>query len=167
MDAGPLLEKLAHALHTARLEAILIGNAAAALRGAPVTTVDFDFFFRKTPRNLQKLKAVADDLDAVLLRPYYPVSGLYRLIVEDEGLQADFMSIIHGVKSFASLRAASDLANFGGAPLMIASLEAIVQSKRAAGRPRDKAVLDILEKALHEEEARNPQKKARSPKGRK
>jgi hypothetical protein len=32
--------------------------AAAALQGAPVTTVDFDFFFRKTPANLKKLKRI-------------------------------------------------------------------------------------------------------------
>ena len=36
------------ALAEARLEAVLIGNAAAALRGAPVTTLDFDFCFRAT-----------------------------------------------------------------------------------------------------------------------
>ena len=36
-------------LEKAGLEAVLIGNAGAALQGAPVTTVDFDFFFRRTP----------------------------------------------------------------------------------------------------------------------
>jgi hypothetical protein len=35
---------------------VLIGNAGAALHGAPVTTVDFDFLFRRTARNLQKLR---------------------------------------------------------------------------------------------------------------
>jgi hypothetical protein len=44
------------ALSAVRLEAILIGNAAAAIQGAPVTTVDFDFMFRATPANLAKLK---------------------------------------------------------------------------------------------------------------
>jgi hypothetical protein len=167
MDARPLLEKLARALHETRLEAILIGNAAAALHGAPVTTVDFDFYFRKTPGNLQKLKSLTKLLNAVLMRPYYPVSDLYRLIRESDGLQVDFMATIHGVRSFASLRAASEPLDFAGHPLLVASLAAILRSKRAAARPRDKAVLDILESALHEEEARDQKTKARRPQGRK
>ena len=57
MDARPLLDSVVAALAEARLEAILIGNAAAAMQGAPVTTVDFDFMFRPTPVNLAKLKS--------------------------------------------------------------------------------------------------------------
>ena len=45
MNAEPLLNSVVAALAAVRLEAILIGNAAAALQGAPVTTVDFDFLF--------------------------------------------------------------------------------------------------------------------------
>jgi hypothetical protein len=48
MDAKPLLVEVARQLRAANLEAVLIGNAAAALQGAPVTTVDFDFLFRAT-----------------------------------------------------------------------------------------------------------------------
>lgn len=48
MDAFPLLALIAESLERHRLEAVLIGNSAAALQGAPVTTVDFDFLFRKT-----------------------------------------------------------------------------------------------------------------------
>ncbi len=166
MDARPLLETLARALDQSGLEAILIGNAAAALHGAPVTTVDFDFYFRKTPRNLQKLKALTRILDAVLMRPYYPVSDLYRLIRESDGLQADFMATIHGVRSFASLRAVSAPLEFAGHPLLVASLDAIIRSKRAAGRPRDKAVLDILE-AANAAQAPEQKKKTRRPQSRK
>jgi hypothetical protein len=48
----------------------------------------------------------------MLLRLFYPVSGLYRLIREDDGLQADFMATIHGVNSFAPLRASANEINF-------------------------------------------------------
>ena len=71
MDAAPILVELGRQLVACDLEAVLIGNAAAALQGAPVTTVDFDFLFRKTTRNLQKLKALSRGLHATILRPYY------------------------------------------------------------------------------------------------
>jgi hypothetical protein len=62
VDAAPFLTEVAHALRDVGLEAVPIGNAAAALQGAPVTTVDFDFMFRRTPRNLQKLKRFARNM---------------------------------------------------------------------------------------------------------
>lgn len=150
MNAGPLLDSVVAALAEVRLEAVLIGNAAAAIQGAPVTTVDFDFMFRTTPLNLAKLKKFAGRMDAVILRPYYPVSALYRVMNDDRGLQVDFMPVIHGVKSFNSLRSRAEKIRFGGHNLWIASLSDIIASKRAAGRPRDRAVLEILEKTLRE-----------------
>lgn len=150
MNAGPLLYSVVAALAEVRLEAVLIGNAAAAIQGAPVTTVDFDFMFRATPVNLAKLKKFATRMDAVILRPYYPMSSLYRVMNDDRGLQADFMPVVHGVKSFNSLRSRADKVQLGGHGLWIASLSDILASKRAANRPRDRAVLEILEKTLHE-----------------
>ena len=85
-----MLARIAQLLERHGLEAVLIGNAAAALQGTPVTTIDVDFLFRKTPANLKKLKAIASDLGAVILRPYYPVSGLFRIVRDDDGLQFDF-----------------------------------------------------------------------------
>src|SRR5436305_13625258 len=104
MDAAPLLIRVAKALRQHDLEAILIGNSAAALQGAPVTTADIDFFFRKTPASLRKLKAVAHTLEAVILKPFYPVSGLYRIVREEDGLQLDFMAVIDGIRSFEGVR---------------------------------------------------------------
>jgi len=150
MNATPLLNSVVAALADARLEAILIGNAAAALHGAPVTTVDFDFMCRATPRNLAKLKVLAGRLEAVILRPYYPASALFRVMNDERGLQADFMPIIHWVKSFNSLRSRAEQVIVGGHPLWLANLQDIIASKRAAGRLRDKAVLDVLEKTLRE-----------------
>jgi hypothetical protein len=150
VNAAPLLTTLAASLEAVRLEAILIGNAAAALHGAPVTTLDFDFMFRATPVNVGKLKRLADRLQACILRPYYPASGFYRVVNEDRGLQADFMPAIHRVRSFNSLRSRAETLLVGGHLLWVASLADIIASKRAAGRPRDKAVLEILEETLRE-----------------
>jgi len=148
MNATPLLSSLLAAMAEARLEAVLIGNAAAAMHGAPVTTVDFDFMFRDTPANLRKLKAVAAAVSAVVLRPYYPVSKLYRMVNDDTGLQADFMPVIHGVRSFEGLRRRASPAVVSGQSVLVASLDDIIRSKKAAGRERDQAVLEILERTL-------------------
>ena len=154
MDAAPVLKAIAKALHKARLEAIMVGNAAAALHGAPVTTLDIDFMFRKTAVNLRKLKVLANELDAQILKPFYPLSDLYRVVNDDTGLQIDFMSVLHGIKSFENLRSDTVEVEFEGYKIKVASLEKIIRSKKALGRPRDKAVIDILENTLDEKKKR-------------
>jgi hypothetical protein len=126
----------------------MIGNAAAALQGAPVTTVDIDFLFRKTPSNVRKLKALSRDLEAVILRPFYPVDDLFRVMRDEDTLQLDFMGTVAGVSSFEGLRKRATTVDFGGHPLYVASLADIIKSKKAAGRPKDLAVMPVLEKAL-------------------
>lgn len=59
MDARPHLAMLAHLFQELSFEAILIGNAGAAIQGAPITTIDVDFIFRPTAANLKKLKKIA------------------------------------------------------------------------------------------------------------
>jgi hypothetical protein len=94
-----------------------------------VTTLDIDFMFRRTPRNLKKLKVVAGSVEA-------NIKSMARL---------------HGIRSFEGLRSRATEVSFGGHKLLIATLADIIKSKRAAGRPRDKAVLDILAKTLEQQ----------------
>src|SRR5688572_16120793 len=150
MTAEPLLELAARLLAKHRLDAVLIGNAAAALQGSPVTTMDLDFMFRKTPGNLRKLRRLADDLDAVVLHPFYPASELYRGVRDSDGLQFDFMAKVDGIGSFESLRSRSASTRFGRHDLKVASLADIITSKKAANRPQDRAVLPILRRTLRE-----------------
>jgi predicted nucleotidyltransferase len=150
LNAEPALAQIARALEECGLEVVLIGNAAAALQGAPVTTLDFDFMFRKTATNLKKLKELARKLGGLILKPYYPLSGLYRLMIDESGLQLDFMTSVHGIKSFASLRSRASQVSFGGHYLWVADLKDIIRSKRALGRPKDLASLNILERTQGE-----------------
>lgn len=155
MDAAPILRLVSRVLARHRLDAVVIGNAAAALQGSPVTTMDVDFMFRKTPTNLRKLKAVADDLEAMVLRPYYPASQLYRVVRDRDGLQLDFMAKVDGVRSYEALRSRALEVRFGDHSLRVAALRDIIRSKQRAGRPQDLAVLPILQKTLDAQVARD------------
>jgi hypothetical protein len=154
VNAEPFLSEIAGLLEALHFDAVLIGNAAAALQGAPVTTLAFDFKFRDTPVNRRKLKSFATALRATILRPYYPAADLFR-VVRHDGLQIDFMATIHGVRSFAGLRDRSMSVALGPTSLRVASLPDIIRSKRAARRPQDLAVLDVLERTY--EETRRPE----------
>ena len=71
----------------------MIGNAAAALHGAPVTTLDSISCSAKPPLNLKKLKGVAAiRWGPVILKPYYPASDMFRVVNDEQGIQLDFMS---------------------------------------------------------------------------
>lgn len=114
--------------------------------------------FRKTRTNLRKLKDVADDLEAVVMRPFYRASDLYRVVRDRDALQLDFMARIDGIRSFERLRDSASPIQFGGHELLVASLVDVIRSKKAAGRPQDLAVLPCFN-------ARSmPKKRPKSPK---
>jgi hypothetical protein len=125
MNAEPLLHRIAQVLAEHRLETAMVGNSAAALHGAQVTTLDIDFMFRKTPANLTKLKKVARSLDATILKPYYPVSDLYRVVNDERGMQLDFMAKLDGIRSFEGLKSQAVSVDFGNQKLLVASVEGI------------------------------------------
>jgi hypothetical protein len=79
------------------------------------------------------------------------VSGLYRIVRDEDGLQLDFMTVIDGIRSFEGLRKRAKTIDIGDSQIQVAVLADIIKSKRAAGRARDLAVLDVLEKALAQE----------------
>ena len=149
-----MLETIARVFERVKLEVVMIGNAAAALEGAPVTTDDFDFMFRPTKTNITKMKSAAHLLGATLLQPEYPISKFYRMLNEEEGLQVDMMGVVDGVKSFESLRSRAEKVSFGKASLMVANLKDVIESKRQARRDKDLAVLPILVMTLKLKEKR-------------
>lgn len=158
MDAAPYLKQIAEQFSQLGLEAVLIGNAAAAIQGAPVTTVDIDFLFRKTPANVAKLKKLAKALDLTIYNPLYPASQMFRLMRERDALQLDFCVRIHGIRKYESLRSRATPVPFGNGYLLVASMADIIKSKRAAGRPQDLAILVTLEEVYAKIQAREKEK---------
>ncbi|MGA7237411.1 MAG: nucleotidyltransferase [Bryobacteraceae bacterium] len=131
MDATDIVARVARAIEEQNLEAVLIGNAAAALHGAPVTTVDLDFFIRRAPANKRKLAGVAKTLGATLYQPFYPASRVIRMMNDDETLQVDFMDEVSGIRSFEGIRKRARPVPVGSAMVRVAALADIIKSKRA------------------------------------
>lgn len=152
MDAAPYLVEIADAFAEAKLEAILIGNAGAALHGAPVTTVDFDFFYRGSQSHADaKIRQVAVLLGASISQPFPSLSSVYRILRQRPELQVDLTASIHGAKSFNSLRSRCTKIDLGARTILVASLADIIRSKKEANRPNDRAVLHVLEQTLKEQ----------------
>ncbi len=145
MDAKNILVEISEAFAHARLEAVMIGNAAAAIQGAPVTTMDIDFCIMETDETLSKLSLVAKQLDAKLIN----YGSFFQIQAPERELYLDFICNVLGVKSFDTLMKRSIRVSFDGCyGLNIALLEDIIKSKKLAGQDKDLAVLPILERTL-------------------
>ena len=116
MDASPLLARIAKLLGRHSLEGTG-GQRHRGPGGRPRHHHRLRLPLRKTPANLRKLKAIATELEAVILTPYYPVSGLYRICRDADGLQLDFMTVIDGIRWFEALRGRARAVRFGNASL--------------------------------------------------
>lgn len=142
------LVAIAKALRIARLDAIVIGNLASMLNGAPVTTQDVDLFIRDTRLNRRKLVRFAEEIGG---RAPAAVSELSRVEWIEGALSVPVeihYDRISGGLTFPSVRSRAELIDLGGEKLRVASLPDLIRSKRAANRPKDRAVLPILRDTL-------------------
>jgi len=152
------LEETIRILYDAGVEFVVIGGAAMGLQGSAHLTRDIDFCYARTTKNMERL--------AKPLKPFHPVlrgaphdlpfrfdakiigSGLNFTLSTDLG-DLDFLGEVSGLGSFQDVLGASDMRNVGGVECGVLSLEGLIKSKIAAGRPRDLYVLPEL-RALNE-----------------
>jgi len=138
------LVALARALRIARLDAVVIGNSASMLNGAPVTTQDIDLLVRDTRPNRRKLGHFAREIGGAAPAPISEVSQVEWI----DGALAVPVEIhfdrVAGGLTFAALRARATRVVVGTESLRVATLADVIRSKKAANRPKDRAVLPIL-----------------------
>jgi hypothetical protein len=72
------------------------------------------------------------------------------LVNEENNLVIDLLPDLIGVNSFAGVRARSTELKFEVGTLLVASLKDVIASKTAANRPKDLAVLDLLQETQNE-----------------
>jgi hypothetical protein len=142
-----LIAQIAEALNDARLEAVIVGNTAASLHGAPVMTEDVDIVVRDTESNRHKLARVARTLGGSHPTELSDMMRGKRIYLPEAYLDVIFGRIA-GNLGFESLRSRGTAMNIGDGRVYVASLADVIRSKRAAGRAKDKIVLPILEQTL-------------------
>jgi hypothetical protein len=105
-------------------------------------TQHVDLMVRDHPRLEEKLKQFAKAFGVRLTRPYEPTSQVIR--ATGRPVMVDFVRTLSSRKSFASIRSRAIRVRVGNRMVWVASLDDVIASKEAAGRPKDKATLEIL-----------------------
>jgi hypothetical protein len=122
---------------------MIVGLTAASLQGANTTTVDIDLWFETAadPR-IREAAAAAGG---------HWVSGFGMMPAHLGGVLGDrFDVVLHmsGLEPFEQEYAHSVGMSVEGVAVRVLSLDRILISKRAADRPKDRAVIPALEEAL-------------------
>ena len=151
MDAKSYLEEIADRFSQIGLDAVMIGNAAAAINGAPVTTLDVDFMLEQNEDNYRLLALLSQQMDYRFVElKLVDDRYMYRLMHRSEPFVIDFVFTPKGLDDYGAVRQRSSEVFFGNHSLLIASLEDVIASKRAAARKKDIATIPILEMTLDE-----------------
>lgn len=128
---------------------LIVGLSAAALQGAPVVTQDVDLWFRslEDPGLTAALRQVGGAYVAPTLHTPPMLAG--------EGLELfDIVLQMSGLRSFdEEFEDALEL-TVGDVVTRVLPLKRILASKRAADRPKDRAVVPVLEEVVALQAAR-------------
>jgi hypothetical protein len=140
-------------LHRHGVRYVLIGGLAAALHGSPSITQDIDICYAPDRANLHALADALREVHARLRGA--PADVPFRLdaktlargdsftFTTDLGW-LDILATPSGTSGFDQLAASAEPMEAFGETLLVASLDDLIRMKRAAGRARDRAELEIL-----------------------
>ncbi len=147
------LEETIRILHGAGVEFVVIGGVAMGLQGSAHLTRDIDFCYARTPENMERLAKALEPFRPALrgAPPGLPfrfdaktiASGLNFTLTTNLG-DLDFLGEVSGLGFFQEVLAMTDVRNVGGVNCRVLSIEGLIKSKIAAGRPRDLYVLPEL-----------------------
>jgi hypothetical protein len=140
------LTKILRRLHDARVEFSLIGGFASRHYGVSLVTEDIDICARFTSENLQRIESAFKDfhprhrLTANKL-PLELTDELCRslkniYLTTDLGI-LDCLSEVAGVGDFDAVLKQSELKNFPFGQCYVIKIDALIQAKKAVGRPHD------------------------------
>lgn len=150
------------ALASHGVEFVIVGGVAATLHGSSFATYDLDLCYSREKSNLARLAGALAPLHPKLRDAPDGVPFVWDAATLHQGfnftLATDYGSVdllgeIPGVGDFQQVKKHSSSVDLFGYPFSVLSLEGLISSKRAAGRPKDLITLPELE-ALRESSKR-------------
>jgi hypothetical protein len=132
---------------------VVIGGVAGATHGSPSVTQDLDICYERSPDNIEHLVAALRSIHAKLrgvdddvrfsLHADTIAAGDHFTFVTDLG-DLDCLGIPAGTLGYDDLVRNAVNIDLDGFAVSVASVDDLIRMKRAAGRPRDLAELEIL-----------------------
>lgn len=138
----------------AKVQFVLIGGYACIVHGGTLTTEDIDICCDFTPNNLLRLQQAVADINPVhrMTPQRKPLSlttdncqQLKNLYLDTDLGQLDCVSKVQGLGDFSRVEQLSQTIEAEGIQLNILNRDALIQSKKAMGRPRDREAVRQLE----------------------
>ncbi|MEI6280314.1 MAG: hypothetical protein WCQ16_13185 [Verrucomicrobiae bacterium] len=147
------LKDLVCRLHSGGVEFVLAGGFGVMAHGSALMTRDVDVACRMEPDNLLRLFEALESLRPVhrmtpkrlpFTRGQAEQGGLENLYLSTDWGQLDCLGEIKGIGGYAECFARSEALDLDGCEIRVLTLEALIEAKRAMGRPRDlHAVLEL------------------------
>ena len=148
-------ERLLEALSRHKVNFVLIGALAARLHGFPRLTADADITPAEDKPNLERLAAALNELHAKVYTESVPEglafdcsattivrARMWNLVTSAGRLDIAFEPA--GVEGYDDLKKDAERFEAFGVRFFVASLDDIIRSKEAAGRPKDLDDVAIL-----------------------
>jgi predicted nucleotidyltransferase len=147
-------ERILAALRSAEVSFVIIGGVAATVHGSARLTSDVDIVYERSLANIARLVKAIGPLEPYLRGAPAGLPFRFDLETVRRGLNftlttnagsLDVLGEITGVGDYGAVLAVSEDVSLYGAIYRCINIDALIVSKRAAGRPKDLEAVAELE----------------------
>jgi len=158
-------KEIVRRLVEAKVEFVVVGGFSAVLQGVPIVTLDLDICYRRTPDNVARLVAALAPLQpkARGFPPDLPfffdertilLGSNFTFLIGDESL--DLLGEMGGIGGYEEIIEQAQTVMFADHAIKTLSLAQLIETKRAANRPKDHLALPYLEAAYQRQQQEQP-----------
>lgn len=156
---NPSFREILRILSKHEVEYIVVGGVAAVIHGVPMATFDLDALVRISEENARRLISALEELDAryrehqTTVRPTEKdiLAGGHILLITSAG-PLDVLGFVGDDNRYEDLLAETEEIEIRGGRVRILNLDELIRLKRQTDRPKDRAVLELLEEVLRRKE---------------